>query len=171
MNFDKYRDLLDRVEKSAGYWLALTRIEFVGDLTRIMSEDKVSRSEIARRMKTSQPYVSKALNGNDNFTIRTMVKFAQALNTVLHVRLTKPGEVVRVLRAADVSGELDMGRVYVPLAQSQPVWSRRASPAHRQALGSATWGDAGTTPQMLTRDLNTYKVTSSGSGTGHSAEA
>lgn len=110
MNLDKYRDLVDRAEHSIDYWMSLARMEFVSDVVRIMKEDAISRSEIGRRMETSQPYVSKALNGDKNFTLKTMIKFAQALGVALHVRLTKPGEVVRVLKASDVSA--DTARVY-----------------------------------------------------------
>ena len=127
MKAEVYRKLRDRVQRSADYWLALTRIEFVGDVTRIMGEDSISRSEVARRMNTSQPYVSKALNGNDNFTIRTMIKFAQALDAVLHVRLTKAGEVVRVLRSSDITGD-DLMRVYTP-PRGRTEWAKRRAPA------------------------------------------
>jgi len=49
------------------------------NISRIMSKKNISKSELARRLGTSQAYVTKILNGNPNMTILTIAKLTIAL--------------------------------------------------------------------------------------------
>ena len=95
-----HHDFFRLLEQTPDYWLDLTAMEFTGDLQRILDLKGISQSELARRAKTSQPYISKVFSGCTNFTLRTMIKLARAAGAVLHVRLTGSNEVVRVSDAA-----------------------------------------------------------------------
>lgn len=95
--------LLSQLRQSVDYWLSAARLEFTRDLFRIMKDSRISQSELARRMNTSQPYVSKALAGNSNFTLETMAKFAAAVGASLHVKLLKFDEWVEVNRESEIA--------------------------------------------------------------------
>ena len=82
-----YRDLISEAEHSVEYWAESTIIEFTEDLERAMKERGISRAELARRLGTSQAYVTKILRGNANFTLCSMVKLARAVEMDLRLHL------------------------------------------------------------------------------------
>ncbi len=88
-----YRDLLREAERSAEYWAESTILEFTEDLERIMKERGVSRAELARRLGTSQAYVTKILRGNANFTLTSMVKLARAVDAELRLHLAPESSI------------------------------------------------------------------------------
>ncbi len=93
----RYVHLKERVRSKLSYWVGLARMEFTGDLHRLMEQQGINRAELARRLETSQAYVTKALAGNTNFTLKTMAKLARSMDAVLHVRLTTDEDVVRIV--------------------------------------------------------------------------
>ena len=52
---------------------------FLRRILRRMKQLGVSQTELARRMKVSRPYVTKALSRDVNFSFRTAAKLANAL--------------------------------------------------------------------------------------------
>jgi len=86
MDVTRYRNLIEEAEDSVEYWMDVPIMEFTGDLVRLMG-DKVSRSELARRIDSSRQYVTKVLGGNANFTLATMTKLAMAVGGVVHVHI------------------------------------------------------------------------------------
>jgi transcriptional regulator with XRE-family HTH domain len=87
MGMARYNELLRRTEQSLAYWVAGAEIAFTEDLARAMEEKGVSRAELARRIGSSQAYITKVLRGNVNFTMATMVKLARALDMELKLNL------------------------------------------------------------------------------------
>jgi transcriptional regulator with XRE-family HTH domain len=55
-----------------------------------MGEQGVSRAELARRLGTSQAYVTKVLRGNVNFTLAALVKLARAVGGEVRLSLVEP---------------------------------------------------------------------------------
>lgn len=53
-----------------------------------MQECGVTRSELARRLGVTKPYITNILNGNRNMTLRTLVRFADALDLSVKVVLS-----------------------------------------------------------------------------------
>lgn len=66
-------------------------IEFTNALVTRMREVGLSRSELARKIKTSPAYVSKILRGDTNFSLDTMVKIATALTSEFRCHLQPSG--------------------------------------------------------------------------------
>lgn len=96
----KYRRMKERVKGSLSYWIGLARSEFAADLHRFMAQEpKTSRAELARKLNTSPAYITKVLNDTaGNFTLETMAKLARAMDTVLHIRLAREGEIVEIVQ-------------------------------------------------------------------------
>lgn len=91
------------------YWITVARSGFENDLHRLIAEDEeLNQAELARRTKTSEPYVSKLLHGTGgNYEIKTMAKFARAIGAILQIRLVREGsEVVRVVDY-ETAGRID----------------------------------------------------------------
>ncbi len=83
---DKYAGLLEEAEQTVEYWRDVATTDFTRDLHERMRRMNMTHAELARRMGTSRPYVTKLLDGG-NFTLETMVKLAMALGGVVRVHI------------------------------------------------------------------------------------
>ncbi len=121
MHIKRYKQFIERVESTVDYKVDTAALEFVDELVRCMHQTAVKQAELARRLGASEPYVSKVLRGDTNFTLATMVKLATAVGYDLRVHLASAGSTVQ-------------WRDVIPTGQSQPDWpriakSRRCPPA------------------------------------------
>lgn len=83
---EKLAKALREAQDGVEYWQDIAETDFTRDLHERMAKLGISQGELARRMGTSRPYVTKLLDGS-NFTLQTMVKLAMALDAVVRVRL------------------------------------------------------------------------------------
>ena len=83
---EKFASLLERAQQSPAYWRDIAVTDFTRELHDRMRRMGVTHAELARRMGTSRPHVTKLLAGG-NFTLETMVKLAMALDAVVRIRL------------------------------------------------------------------------------------
>ncbi len=90
-----YRELIKGIECSAAYKADVAALRFVAEVVRCMRARGMNQAELARRIGASQPYASKVLRGDANFTLTTMVKLADALGQELHLHFAEPGRTVR----------------------------------------------------------------------------
>ncbi len=86
-----YRKFLESVRSGVGYWKSYSLMQFTLSLTRLMKLEKVSGKALASRLGVSPAQISKVLRGNENVTIETMAKFADALGAVVHIHVAKKG--------------------------------------------------------------------------------
>lgn len=91
----EYINFLKDMENSVEYWTETTIVDFTEEICRVMKEKNITRRELATRLGTSQPYVTKVLRGNINFTLATMTKLARALGMIVRVHLAPDGVIVR----------------------------------------------------------------------------
>jgi transcriptional regulator with XRE-family HTH domain len=85
-----FADLYREAEKHDDYWVAGLVHDFTEALARRMGEQSLSRTELARRLGTSQAYVTKVLRGNVNFTLATLVKLARVVGGEVRLDLGEP---------------------------------------------------------------------------------
>lgn len=98
-----FTDLYREAERHDDYWIAGLFHDFTESLARRMEEQGVSRAELARRLGTSQAYVTKVLRGNVNFTLATLVKLARAVGAQVRLELCDPAS-----RSARATGTPDL---------------------------------------------------------------
>ena len=98
---NEYRGFLASVRSSIGYWKSYSLLQFTLSLARIMRLEKVSGKKLASRLGISAAQVSKVLRGNENVTMETMAKFADALGAVVYVHVAKKGVRVQWREVAD----------------------------------------------------------------------
>jgi transcriptional regulator with XRE-family HTH domain len=91
---ESYREFIGRVESTVEYKVDVAALEFVDELVRAMRLAGVNQAELARRLAASEPYVSKVLRGDTNFTLATMVKLATAVESDIRVHLAPIGSTV-----------------------------------------------------------------------------
>ena len=82
------------------YLLEEVKLAFAEELSRLLEEQGVSRSQLAERLGTSRAYVTRILRTDYNLTAETMVKVALALDArvvlSLQSRKTTPTTAVAV---------------------------------------------------------------------------
>jgi transcriptional regulator with XRE-family HTH domain len=82
-----FKDFFSKARKNAAYWAELAVLDFTSALEARMDEKDVSRSELAKRLGTSQSYITKVLSGKTNFTINSMAALAHALGGKISIAL------------------------------------------------------------------------------------
>lgn len=82
-----FRELFSAARKDIAYAVEGAIIEFTEQIVTRMVLMDVKRTELAGKIDASPQYVTKILNGTTNFTIETMVKVADALESDLRVQL------------------------------------------------------------------------------------
>ena len=98
MTDPSFRRLFDDARRMPEFWEEGAILAFTDALSVAMADQHITRTELARRLGTSQAYVTRLLSGNANFTLRTMSKLAYALGMDLDVGLrpqaaaTRPAE-------------------------------------------------------------------------------
>ncbi|MBQ6452956.1 MAG: helix-turn-helix transcriptional regulator [Coriobacteriales bacterium] len=76
-------------------------LDITSEISQIMSEQDVSRSELARRIGCKPPHVTRMLQGGDNFTLRTLTRIAHALQMELRCTMAPMGSVTRFVHTID----------------------------------------------------------------------
>lgn len=77
----------EKIRQRDSYWVERVKIDFAEELGRLMERRGINRAELAQRIGTSAAYISKALRGDTNFTIESMVKLVRALDGRLELHI------------------------------------------------------------------------------------
>jgi transcriptional regulator with XRE-family HTH domain len=83
---EKFAQLIDAAQSSVAYWRDIAITDFTRDLHARVRHKRLTHADLAVRMGTSRPYVTRLLNGG-NFTLETMVKLAMALDGVIRIHI------------------------------------------------------------------------------------
>lgn len=80
--------LIEKSQKTPEFQAASLFLDFSEIICAEMATQDINKAELARRMKKSRAYITRALSGNYGYpTIRTMSKFSKALG--LTITITK----------------------------------------------------------------------------------
>ncbi|HAR49057.1 hypothetical protein ER57_01955 [Smithella sp. SCADC] len=122
-----FGELLDSYKDDFEFRLEALVFELTEQISKKLKEKKISRKQFAEKLGISPEAVSKSLNGNPNFTIRTLLSMADALKTELSIEfkgeeVTNP-ETKHIATAAE-------GTATVPkrtfdtsdMADTPPAW-------------------------------------------------
>lgn len=74
-------------------------LDITGEMCTLMDDQDVSRSELARRIGVKPPHVTRLLQGQDNFTLRTLTRIAYALGHVVRCTLAPAGSTTRFVHS------------------------------------------------------------------------
>lgn len=83
-----FEELFRNAKKGDQFWVEKASLDFTIQLARLMENKGVSKAELARKIGKSPAYVTKLLNGYNNYTIGTMVKIARSIGGSVHIRVT-----------------------------------------------------------------------------------
>ncbi len=83
-----FEKMLDSVEDSFGFRLETIILDLTEQVCKRMKNKNITRTQLAEKLQVSPAAVSKVLNGNPNFTIKTLLQLADALNLNLDIKFT-----------------------------------------------------------------------------------
>lgn len=80
------------IEQHPGLPAELAKVAVAADLTILVAESGISRSDLAKKLGWSRARVSQVLSGQGNLTIETIHAVANAVGAAFDVAFRKPGE-------------------------------------------------------------------------------
>ena len=93
---DQLPDL--ELEKDPEFITDYTKGIIIEDILRLMETKAISKSDLAKKMDKSPRYVRHILKGQNNFTVETLVKLADALDSEISIKMvlinTKNGDIL-----------------------------------------------------------------------------
>jgi plasmid maintenance system antidote protein VapI len=84
---ESFTEEFKKAHESVHFWTHFGILKFTEDILSRLESDGLSHTELAKRMGVSPAFVTKLINGKNNFTLRTMVRVALALGCETHVEL------------------------------------------------------------------------------------
>lgn len=85
-----FKDLLKKAQDGNEYWESRLRHSFAQQIITALSNAQMKRSEFARSAKISEAYLSRVLAGNENLSIKTIVKLARTLGLEVELNVFRP---------------------------------------------------------------------------------
>ena len=84
---DWFKGLLTSLKDTFNFRLETLILNITEKICENMKIKNISRTDLAQRLKVSSPAVTKILNGNSNFTLKTLLSLTDALDLELVVDL------------------------------------------------------------------------------------
>jgi len=83
-----FKKFIERRESTTSYKIEKLKLSVALSINRLIRSSDLNKKELAEKIGVSPAYISKALKGDVNFTIESMVKIADALDCNVHINLT-----------------------------------------------------------------------------------
>lgn len=88
---ERFQKLLDKYEDDPRYIAEGLLIDINEQVVRLMERKGLNRTQLAALLDVSSAYVTKLLNGNENLTIKQLVRLSAALDSSVDVAIV-PGQ-------------------------------------------------------------------------------
>lgn len=99
-----FADLFARARTSPVYKAERLALDFTKSLETLMDAKGMTRAQLAERAGVSKAYVTKLFRGDGNYTLETMVRFADAVGADLHQRVCDTDHQMRWFEVVPGSG-------------------------------------------------------------------
>jgi transcriptional regulator with XRE-family HTH domain len=81
--------------KNEGYWTSKIQIDLYNQLEKYMSDNKINRSQLAKKLKVSKGYVTQILNGDFNHRISKLVELALAIDKIPEINYRDLNQTIK----------------------------------------------------------------------------
>ena len=92
----------EKLEQDPVYWTESLKLEFAEELSRLMDERGLTKTDLATKLGCSRAYITKVFNTTFNPTLETLAKIALAFDARVELKLV-PRDAPSGKRAAAVS--------------------------------------------------------------------
>ena len=89
-----FKDMLKSFEKDFDFRLETIILDITENISKRMKEKNINRTKLSRLLNVSPAAVTKILNGNSNFTLKTLLSLVDALELDLNVSFKEKATVV-----------------------------------------------------------------------------
>jgi transcriptional regulator with XRE-family HTH domain len=96
--FGWFSEVYDEVKSTFEFKLKTFELEITENIIALMKKRQISRTELAAKLETSKPAVSKFLNDGSNITIKRLLKIADALDCHLKLDLVPAEQAVSTVK-------------------------------------------------------------------------
>jgi len=106
---------VSEITKALVRMIEAAKLDFALDMVKLMERAGYTQQEVAERAGVKPPYVNRVLRGDENLTIATMVKLANAAGARINIHLSASdcavrwleviGTAARTVHQAHVSGD------------------------------------------------------------------
>lgn len=83
-----FKRLIDNRKKTTSYKVERIKLSIALAINRLILSSGISKKDLAEKIEVSPAYISKALKGDVNFTIETLVKLTDGLDSNIHINFT-----------------------------------------------------------------------------------
>jgi transcriptional regulator with XRE-family HTH domain len=92
---DRFKRLEEQFKNDPEYIAERLILDLTEQIAKRLQEGSLTRSELAKRLKVSNAYITKLMRGEQNLTIRTIVQIANALGCTLDLSIIpqEPGVI------------------------------------------------------------------------------
>jgi transcriptional regulator with XRE-family HTH domain len=122
---ERLRYLVDEFQDDPDYELYGVLLDVTESIVRRMIEKNIRRTDLAERLGTSRAYVTKLLDGQENMTLKTLVRVANALEMKVDTRFIPREKAARPAMKLGVKS--DTRRGYGASTATKAVRTRRSS--------------------------------------------
>ena len=122
-----FGEILESYKDDFDFRLEGLIFDLTEQISKKLKEKKINRKQFAKVLNVSPAAVSKILNGNPNFTIRTLLSMADALKTELNIEFKgkelSSSEVISTTTASEDT-KIEAKRLFneSDLADTPPSW-------------------------------------------------
>lgn len=102
------------------YWAENAKLDFAVSLERLMQKAGISKSELARKIKSSPAYITQILRGDSNLTIDSMVKLSRATGGNLHITISPQAT------SAEWGKLIEANHLWTESGEHAEAWIQRA---------------------------------------------
>lgn len=113
------KQLFDESKLRDAYWVEKVKLQFAEELANLMARREINKSELANRFGSSPAYITKALRGDVNFTIETIVKLVRAVKGQVHIHLSAAEDGCRWVDV--INGTARFKRSLFPKGDFRPI--------------------------------------------------
>ena len=82
-----FRRLGEKLEQDPVYWTEYLKLEFAEELSRLMDERGLTKTDLATKLGCSRAYITKVFNTTFNPTLETLAKIALAFDARVELKL------------------------------------------------------------------------------------
>ena len=83
----KLQAFINERKKTHNYWATRLKLDFALQLDKRLRLSNMNYAQLAERIESSRPYISKVLNGESNLTLESMAKLAHATGARIDIRM------------------------------------------------------------------------------------
>lgn len=136
-----FKNLFSKIREGLAYKQAKIKLDFTIQLDLIMKKNGVSRAELSRRVGKSNPYITKIMRGENNFTIDSMVAIADAVDGKIEIHITpKEEEIVAWYKSIKTAGKPIAHRRKLVVIESREIDKSQSDISLDHSLGNGENG-------------------------------